>query len=331
MIPKPISGSFRVSDIGVSKEMSLTLTDAFCGAGGASEGYRQAGIELRCGINHWNIAIQTHSINFPGASHLCCGIDKINPGDLPTTDVFHMSPECTHFARARGNRPKSESSRSLAWQCLPLIEHHRYRWVTLENVVEFEGWEAFWPFVCALESYGYRVRFGRLNSADFGAHTSRERFFLVGRLSGDPVWPEPTHSGKHNPFVAVVNRGLPLQSVHGRKKPLCETTMKWIERGREMFGESTWIHGYYGNATLTPITKPLPTITTRDRFALVDATSGELATRMLDNTELAAAQGFPVDYQFCGTKRDITKQIGNSVPPAFCAAIGRAIVSVENK
>lgn len=308
--------------------MRLTLTDAFCGAGGASEGYRQAGIDLVCGINHWSIAIETHSANFPTARHLCCGIDKINPADLPASDVFHMSPECTNFTNARGNRPRCETSRSLAWQCLPLIEHHRYQWITLENVVEFEQWEAFGPFVAALESYGYRVRFGKLNSADFGAYTSRERLFLIGRLGSDPIWPEPTHAGNHRPFASVINRSICLRAINGRKKPICKSTLEWIEKGRKIFGDSTWIHGYYGNATLTPITKPLPTITTRDRFALVDATSGEPAMRMLDNSELATAQGFPSSYQFAGTKKDVTKQIGNSVPPAFTAAIGRAITSV---
>lgn len=323
--------------------MELTVTDGFCGAGGTSDGCRRGGARLVCAINHWDRAIDTHSANFPEALHLLTPIDKVDPRECPYSDLFCASPECTHFTIARGARKRSKSSRSLAWNLLPFIEFHRYPWLSFENVVEFAQWgpldrhgkpiekrkgETFHAWLKAIESYGYRLEYRILNAADYGAATSRERLFILGRRgTKGPVWPEPTHAGNHKSFLSVMDRSIHLRGIHSRTKPLCETTLKWLRHGREKFGESTWIHGYYGNATLTPITVPLPTITTRDRFALVDCSSGEFATRMLSNHELAAAQGFSPGYEFCGNKREVTMQIGNSVPPPFSEAITRAILS----
>lgn len=93
---------------------------------------------------------------------------------------------------------------------------------------------------------------------------------------------------------------------------------------------------FYGNSGASPITEPVDTITTVDRHSLAVAslvkTMHELHVvdigfRMLQNHELAAAQGFPGEYVFCGSKADITRQIGNSVSPPVAAAITRAIAA----
>ena len=322
--------------------MVLTATDLFCGAGGTSAGARATGgVRLLCGVNHWDRAIETHSANFPDAVHLHTSIDKIDPRDCERMDILFASPECTSFSKARGRRVRSRSSRCLAVHTIPWIEIHRPKWFVFENVAEFQEWgplddnespiedlagNVFDAWLMMLKAYGYQVEMRVLNAADYGAATSRERLFIIGRRGKkSPIWPEPTH--QHKSFLSVLDRSLPMPGLSSRSKPLCPNTMTALHRGRELHGEASWIHAYYGNSTCTAVTRPLPTITTRDRFALVDCSSGEFALRMLSNQELAAAQGFPADYQFCGSQKEVTMQIGNSVSPPVAEAITRAILS----
>lgn len=84
---------------------------------------------------------------------------------------------------------------------------------------------------------------------------------------------------------------------------------------------------YYGNGQARSVTDPLPTVTCRDRFALVSASGGEIGFRMLQPHELALAQGFPAHYLFTGTKTDQVKQIGNAVPRRLARAIVGAVLS----
>ena len=78
---------------------------------------------------------------------------------------------------------------------------------------------------------------------------------------------------------------------------------------------------YYGNGKTHPIEEPLPTVTTKDRFALVIPDNIDIGFRMLQPHELAAATGFPKDYNFSGNKSEVVKQIGNAVPPGFANAL----------
>ena len=86
---------------------------------------------------------------------------------------------------------------------------------------------------------------------------------------------------------------------------------------------------YYGNGHAVPLNEPIPTLTTKERYALLgtDASGIELGFRMLQPNELAAATGFPSDYVFTGTKVDVVKQIGNAVPPNFAKAMFSQILS----
>lgn len=323
--------------------MKLRAADLFCGAGGTSIGaHATGGVDLIAAVNHWDRAIETHSANFPATKHFHCGIDKVDPREVDQIDLLFASPECTSFTGARGNRPRSESSRCLAWHVLPWIEHHRPAWFVVENVAEFAKWGpldsdgktiksklgvTFDAWLMALRSYGYEVEHREMCAADYGAATSRTRLFVIGRRgTKSVVFPEPTHP-KHKPFLSVMDRRLKLRGAVSDTRTLCPNTMAALHRGRELFGDSTWIYGYYGNATFTPLSRPLPTITTKDRFAIHDASSGVFAVRMLANHELSAAQGFPSDYVFRGTKTEVTKQIGNSVCPPVAEAITRAILS----
>jgi DNA (cytosine-5)-methyltransferase 1 len=331
---------------------SLNFADLFCGGGGTSAGAESTGgARALFAVNHWHIAVETHSANFPDCRSVNSRLEDVNPSECSKIDLLFASPECTHHSRARGGRPTSDQQRSGAWDVMRWVEHHRPSWVVIENVSEFEQWGPigdngrpliskrgafFHAWVAAIEAAGYRVDWRQLNAADYGAATSRNRLFVVARKGNRmPAFPEPTHTrrpGGELPGMGlprwraaaeVIDWSLPCPSIFTRKRPLAPKTAQQATAMHAEAGEPI-VYSYYGNAGYSLTSEPLPTITTVDRFALVDGDG----LRMLTCRETAAAQGFRPDYVFCGSKRDQTKQIGNSVAPPVAAAITKSIFGV---
>ena len=332
--------------------MKLIAADLFCGAGGTSTGMAQAAaacgrtLELTA-VNHWPTAVETHRRAHPQHRHVCASVDSISPTEMfpdRRLDVLWASPECTHFSHARGGRPVLDQRRAGAWCVVRWAEALAPEEIFVENVREFLTWgpltragrpqkrrrgATFRAWVAALESLGYRVEHRLLCAADYGDPTSRERLFIRASRRGRITWPTPTHGGSAaQPWRAareVIDWGLPAQGIYSRAKPLATATMRRIEQGRKQFREGSFLVSYYGNGGPASIYKPLPTVTTKQRFGLVQTVIAggavDVRFRMLEPHELAAAQGFPKDYEFTGTKADKCRQIGNAVPCGLARAL----------
>jgi len=174
----------------------VTVTDQFCGAGGSSIGATAAGAELRLALNHWHLAIETHNTNFPEADHDCTDISACDPRRYPSTDILITSPECTNHSLAKGKvrkmqaqlelfgtlklDPAEERSRATMWDVVRFAEHHRYRIVIVENVVEARWWVPFPAWLQAMDLLGYNHKCVYLNSM-FAHPTpqSRDRMYVV--------------------------------------------------------------------------------------------------------------------------------------------------------
>lgn len=174
----------------------VTVTDQFCGAGGSSLGAVAAGAELRLALNHWTLAIETHNTNFPDAAHDCTDISACDPRRYPSTDVLLTSPECTNHSLAKGKArkmasqlelfgtcqldPSEERSRATMWDVVRFAEHHRYRIVIVENVVEARWWAPYPAWLQAMELLGYKHKAVYFNSM-FAHPTpqSRDRMYVV--------------------------------------------------------------------------------------------------------------------------------------------------------
>ncbi len=186
----------------------LTLTDLFCGAGGSSTGAIEVpGVEIRVASNHWKLAVDTHNTNHPDADHICADLSQIHPRYFPTTDILWASPECTNHSRAKGKRvdtgqdslwgepipdEAAERSRATMWDVVRFAEHHAYRAVIVENVVEVTQWRPFPAWLGAMHSLGYRHQLVSLNSMHAQRHglpapQSRDRFYAVFTRTGDPT------------------------------------------------------------------------------------------------------------------------------------------------
>lgn len=252
----------------------LKAVDLFCGAGGTTSGIVQAcndiGIDVDLvAINHWNVAIDTHSRNYPKAKHLCTSLDNLNPREVVPGGHLNLlvaSPECTHHSIARGGRPVNEQNRASAWCILRWAEALYIENILVENVREFMDWgpvgkngqpikrlkgELFLQFVQNLKALDYRVDFRVLNAADYGDPTTRERLFVMARRKRKAIsWPTPTHSRTGQatadmfgqtlkpwvPAKQIIDWTLAGQNIFTRKKPLADNTLRRIFAGLEKFG-----------------------------------------------------------------------------------------------
>jgi DNA (cytosine-5)-methyltransferase 1 len=205
------------------------IIDSFAGGGGASLGiYMATGRHPDVAINHDEQAVALHKANHPTTLHLCQSVWRADPQDVrdaaarhrgldPRTarvGLFHASPDCKHFSKAKGGQPREKHIRDLAWVVVAYAERVRPRIITLENVEEFQDWGpliydaagngfpdaerkgvVFKKWVRQLKQNGYSVEYRLLRACDYGAPTIRKRLFLIARNDGRPiVWPAPSHA-----------------------------------------------------------------------------------------------------------------------------------------
>ena len=189
------------------------IVDNFAGGGGASTGMELAlGRHVDIAINHDPEAVAMHALNHPQTAHHCESVWDIDP--LAVTQgrpvgLAWFSPDCKHFSKAKGGKPRDKRIRGLAWVAVRWAAMVRPRVIILENVEEFQTWgplladgtpcparrgDTFRSFVHQMQEQGYAVEWRELRACDYGAPTTRKRLFLIARCDGKPiVWPAPTH------------------------------------------------------------------------------------------------------------------------------------------
>lgn len=255
------------------------IVDNFAGGGGASTGIELAtGYSVDIAINHDPEAIKMHKANHPNTKHYCenvWAVDPVKACDGHPVGLAWFSPDCKHFSKAKGGKPKDKNIRGLAWVACRWAGLVRPRVIMLENVEEFKTWgplnrghhpikskqgKTFEKFVQQLNDLGYEVQFKEMIAADYGAPTMRKRFFMIARCDGKPiVWPEPTHApadseevkaGLLKPYVGAytqIDFSRPCPSIFDTSeeikekygiravRPLAQKTMDRIARGLKKF------------------------------------------------------------------------------------------------
>jgi DNA (cytosine-5)-methyltransferase 1 len=255
------------------------IVDNFAGGGGASTGIELAtGYSVDIAINHDPEAIRMHKTNHPNTKHYCEDVWQVDPVKACKgypVGLAWFSPDCKHFSKAKGGKPKDKFIRGLAWVACRWAGLVRPRVIMLENVEEFKTWgplnrrkhpikskqgKTFKKFVQQLTDLGYEVQFRELVAADYGAPTMRKRFFLIARCDGKPItWPEPTHgpadseqvkNGSLKPYVGAymqIDFSRPCPSIFDTSeqikekygiravRPLAPKTMARIARGLKKF------------------------------------------------------------------------------------------------
>ena len=300
----------------------MNVIDLFSGAGGFSTGASMAGCNVAWAANHWPDAVEWHSRNHPDAAHICQDLHQADWSQVPTHDLMLASPCCQGHSRARGKasgNPQHDASRSTAWAVVSAAEYHRPPAILVENVPEFLDWQLYRPWVLAMQALGYAVSPHVVDAADLGAPQNRIRMFLVLTQSAQPLKLNlPTLD--HLPAASFIDfeagRWQPIE-----KPGRAAATLERVRAGRATHGERFLI-SYYGNTkTGRSLDRPIGTITTRDRWAIVDADR----MRMLSRWECRSAMSFPDTYQLPDNHRLAVHLLGNAVCPTPVSHIIKAL------
>lgn len=314
--------------------------DLFCGAGGSSCGAQQAGAEIVGGIDLWETAADTYQLNYPAARVYRCPIDELDARrlarELGPIDLLLASPECTNHSVAKGAAPRDEASRRTAFDVLRFAEAWKPRWVVVENVVSMQRWHAYDEWLNRLKGLGYNTDELKLNAAHFGVPQSRRRLFVIADREREPVAPK-CRTGRAVPVKRILHRGANRLGYNYTRRPLRTTgraqpTIERADRAIASIGpKKPFLIVYYGSDAAggwQSLDRPLRTVTTLDRFALVEPSSKGHEMRMLQPPELAAAMGFPATYAWStANRRERIKLIGNAVAPPVMKAVVQAIIS----
>lgn len=315
----------------------LLYIDLFCGAGGTSTGVEKANYkERKCAkviacVNHDANAIASHAANHPEAQHYTEDMRTLylRPLAEHTAEMRRMYPmakvvlwaslECTNFSRAKGGQPRDADSRTLAEHLFRYIEALTPDYIQIENVEEFMSWgdldengkpisrdkgRLYTNWVDNVKAYGYKFDHRILNAADYGAYTSRKRFFGIFAKPYLPiVWPKPTHSktgggdlfgslAKWKPVKEVLDFADEGESIFNRKKPLSPKTLERIYAGLIKFvagGKDSFLIKYNsvnkktGKHIPPSIDEPCPTVACQNRLGIANNYSGGGQLSSLDN------------------------------------------------
>jgi len=300
--------------MGAARKM-FVAGDFFCGGGGFSKGFALACSDLGIrnvrliAINHSQIAIETHKANHPWAEHYCARMDQLDPRKIVPEGRMRIgifAPECTNHANARGGRPINDQSRATAWDVVKWAQELYIETLLIENVREIMDWgplgangrplkskkgEIFHAWIEAIKRCGYTLEYRILNSADFGAATTRKRFFLIAQRRGRKIyWPPQTHAKDVDKTGDLFQKGLKpwrgaWEIINWQKKgvdifereahglpPLSNNTLARIEAGVRKFWGSLaepFIIQLRGTArrqierSAFPVSEPLKTVTAR--------------------------------------------------------------------
>lgn len=289
-----------------------TAIDLFAGLGGWSAGATMAGINVVWAANHWPSAVEWHAANHPDAIHVCQDLHQADWTQVPEHDLMLASPCCQGHSKARGKangNPQHDASRSTAWAVVSAAEFHRPAGIIVENVPEFMSWALYPAWATAMEALGYQLSPHVVDCADLGVPQNRVRLFIVCTRSKAPLVLDLPKL-EHLPSTSFIDfddgRWSPIE-----KKGRAVATLERVANGRREYGER-FLFSYYGNTRSgRDMARPIGTITTRDRWAVVDGDR----MRMLTAGENLAAMSFPADTKRPDNHRLTVHLAGNAVPP----------------
>lgn len=289
------------------------IIDCFAGGGGASVGIEMAlGRQVDIAVNHDPQAIRMHVVNHPDTLHLTEDIFKV---DLQKyvgkrhVALMWASPDCTSHSKAKGGQPRKKGLRILPWAVYKHAKVLLPDVIIMENVEEIQQWgpldadghpiperqgEDYRKFIAAMIALGYDFDSRELVAADYGAPTTRKRWYAIFRRDGRTIsWPEPTHSKTGEQFPKWKECGDYIDwsdlgtSIFARKKPLAEATMKRIANGVKKYiidnphpyivrdkDAVAFLIQYHGETRAGDsrgqlLTEPIKTIDTSNRYGLV--------------------------------------------------------------
>jgi DNA (cytosine-5)-methyltransferase 1 len=288
-------------------DFKIKAGDCLAGGGGITKALKDLqDVDVKWVLNHDKIAIRTNMFNNKGVKHFHADMYKQNEREMEMVDFLWASIECTQHSQANGGREKKIGSYMLGWELIRYIIWLQPLVIGIENVPEFKKWapldetgkpdktrlgEEFEKWKQKIISLGYDYHENINNAADYGIPTRRVRyfaFFTRSELSMNINWPTKTHSKTgtdglkkwvacreyidlSNEGESIFGRKLNPNIRKGKRKPLCHNTLKRIAGGiKKEAPELAFLMHYYGSGTQSQsLDKPLNTVVTKDRHALI--------------------------------------------------------------
>ncbi len=301
-----------------SSSRLINAIDLFAGAGGFSTGAVMAGCHVSWTANHWPAAVQVHAGNHPSTLHACQDLHQADWTSVPSHDLLLASPCCQGHSRARGkDRPHHDAQRSTAWAVVSAAEVHRPEAIVVENVPEFTSWALYSAWCSALAALGYTMSPHVIDAAEHGVPQHRRRVFIVGTRSRAQIQLQlPRRDLVSAANIIDFDGGRWSMVDRPGRSP---ATLARVAAGRAQHGDR-FLTAYYGNEKGgRSLSRPVGTITTRDRWAVVDGDR----MRMLSVEECRRAMGFPSTYQLPKRQKDAMMMLGNAV----CPPVARDVIT----
>lgn len=288
------------------------VIDLFAGLGGFSAGAKLAGMVPVWAGNHWGLACEYHRANHPETHVVQQDLQQADWRLVPAHDIALASPACQGHSKARGKeKPHHDALRSTAWAVVACAEYHLPRAIVVENVPEFCDW-ALYPSWCdALARLGYAISPHRIDAADHGVPQHRERVFVVCTRGKAPLKLK-LPKRDHVPVARSIEWGAHAWS-NIDKPGRSSATLARVAAGRARFGRR-FVAPFYGSGsglTGRSIERPIGTLTTVDRWAVVDGDR----MRVLQPSENLSIMSFDPATKLPAVKRQAMHLIGNAVAP----------------
>lgn len=296
--------------------------DLFAGAGGFTVAAIAAGCKVVWAANHKQNTVDTHAANHPQTVHVCQDLHQADWADVPAHDLLLAAPCCQGHSPARGkaaNNPHHDSSRSTAWAVVSAAEYHRPKMIVVENVPAFLKWSLYPAWRTAMEALGYCLSPHIVDAADHNVPQHRERLFIVMVRAKHPLL-LTFEKQPHVPASSFIDFDADKwQSIE--RPGRAAATLRRVSAGRATFGDRFLMPYYGGGSGLTgrSLGRPIGTITTRDRWAVVDGDR----MRMISIPEARAAMGFPSTYLLPEHSKLAMHMLGNAV----CPLVGEAVIN----
>lgn len=303
----------QVSDCGLYTEplTSPVAVDLFCGAGGLTQGFRDAGLDVVLGLDHSAAAIETYRSNH---DHDALQLD-LSDVELAVSTIRPYRPNiaiagtpCQDFSSAGTREEGQRADLTYAFAMIGIALQCDY--LVMENVARAVSARAYNAALARLRSAGYGISLSILDAAYFGVPQTRKRAVMVAKRGVGDDWLQSPAKVSEVPMTVRGYLGEEIDVNHYYRHP------RSYHR-RSVFSVDT------PSPTVRGVHRPVP-----PRHPSHPGDTADIATvRPLTAFERSRIQTFPADYRWCGSRTAIDQMIGNAVPCALASAIGRAVLA----
>lgn len=290
----------------------MKIVDLFCGCGGLSLGFQNAGFDIIASYDNWKPAIETYKLNFkhPINDIDLSNSDNYNLIEFQQADIIIGGPPCQDFSSA-GKRDESLGRADLTVHFSNIISINKPKWFVMENVEQILKSKAIIEARKKFKDAGYGLTQIVLNASLCGVPQNRKRFFIIGELHGTDDF--LSHALLNNQSV----KPMTIYDYLGNS-----LNTEYYYRHPRSYQRRAIFSIYEPSPTVRGVNRPIPPTY---KIHEGDATQDLSKVRMLTIEERSYIQTFPPQFVFIGNKTEKEQLIGNAVPVKLAEYVARIL------